>query len=107
MKELEASISRDGVKTKSLDLGEWDISIGLEKTIYITNPNKYAKADLKALKNKDSRLSVNLPDEILPEETREVLLKIEGQVFESEVDEEKYFTNILDQLSGKVIWKVP
>ena len=109
MKPLEIKLTKYGetIRGAAVNLGEWDISVGMEKSIFIKNPNRYAKADLTKLKNKDSRVSINLPDEIAPEQTAEVILSIEGQVFEDEIDEEQYFTNVLDQLSGKVVWKVP
>ena len=107
MKELEISISRDGVKTKSLDLGEWDISVGLEKTIYLTNQNTYARADLKGLTNYDSRLKIDLPDEIGPAKTVPVKVRIAAKEFDDPLEEEQYFNDILDKLSGKVVWRTP
>ena len=109
MKPLQIKLTKygDTIIGKAVNLGEWDISVGMEKSIYIHNPNKYAKADLTKLKNKDSRVRINLPDEIHPGQTAEVLLSIEGQVFKDDTEEEEYFTNVLDQLSGKVVWRVP
>lgn len=109
MKPLEVKLTKYGntVRGAAADFGEWDISVGCEKHFFIHNPNKYAKADLKGLKNKDSRCKYNLPDELQPEQTAEVILSIEGQVFTDDTEEEKYFTNVLDQLIGKVVWKVP
>ena len=107
MKELEASLTRDGKASKLLDLGEWDISVGLEKTIYITNPNKYARADLKGIKNSDRRLSIDLPDEIGPDKTVPVRIRIAGREFDDPDAEELYFNDILDKLSGRVIWRTP
>ena len=107
MKELEASLSRNGISSKSLDLGEWDISIGMEKTIYLTNPNKYAKADLSGLKNKDARLTIDLPSEIGPSKTVPVRIRIAAKQFDDPIQEEKYFKNILDELSGRVVWRTP
>jgi len=109
MKPLQIKLTKygDTIIGKAVNLGEWDISVGMEKSIYIHNPNKYAKADLTKLKNKDSRVRINLPDEIQAGQTAEVLLSIEGQVFKDDTEEEEYFTNVLDQLSGKVVWRVP
>ena len=109
MKTLQIKLTKYGeiLQGKAVDFGEWDISVGAEKSFFIKNPNKYAKADLTHLRNKDSRVSINLPDEILPGETMEAILTIEAQTFENDDDEEVYFTNVLDQLAGKIIWKVP
>ena len=107
MKDLILSLSRNGVSTKSLDLGDWDITVGLNRTVYMTNPNTYAKADLKGLKNSDNRLKINLPDEIGPGKTIEVGIKIAGKEFDEDIEEEHYFKNILDKLSGRVVWRTP
>ena len=107
MKELISSMSRNGTATKSLDLGEWDVSVGLEKTIYITNPNSYAKADLKDIKNSDTRLNIYLPDEIGPLQTVPVTIRIAAKEFDDDMDEEEYFTKVMDKMSGKVVWRTP
>ena len=109
MRPLQIKLTKYGetIIGKAVNLGEWDISVGMSKSIYIHNPNRFAKADLTKLKNKDSRVSINLPDEIQPEQTVEAILSIEGQVFKDDTEEETYFTNVLDQLSGKVVWRVP
>ena len=109
MRPLQVKLTKYGesIIGKAVNLGEWDISVGMEKSVFIHNPNKFAKADLSKLKNKDSRVKMNLPDEIQPEQTAEVIISIEGQVFKDDTAEEEYFTNVLDQLSGKVVWKVP
>ena len=107
MKELVLSLSRNGVATKSLDLGDWDITIGLNKTVYLTNQNLYAKADLKGLKNNDDRLKIALPDEIGPGKTIEVSIRIAAKEFDDDIEEEHYFKNILDNLSGRVTLRTP
>ena len=105
MKELISSLSRNGTATKSLDLGEWDVSVGLEKTIYLTNPNSYAKADLKGIKNSDTRLNIYLPDEIAPLQTVPVTVRIAAKEFDDDIDEETFFKKIIDTMSGKVVWR--
>lgn len=107
MKELKVSMTRDGVAVKALDLGEWDISIGMEKTIYLTNENKYARADLKGITNRDSRLKIELPDEIGPDKTIPVMIKIAAKDFDDPIEEEIFFKDILDKLSGRVVWRTP
>ncbi len=107
MKELELSATRNGIRTKSIDLGEWDISIGLEQTVYLTNSNKYARADLRGLKNSDSRLDIDLPDEIGADRTVPVRIKIAGKEFDDPIEEERHFKDILDKLSGRVVWRTP
>ena len=107
MKELQASLTRDGKTSKVLDLGEWDISVGLEATMYLTNPNKHARGDLRGLKNYDARLKIELPDEIGPTKTVPVKIKIAAKQFDSEEDEAEFFNDILDKLSGRVVWRTP
>ena len=107
MKALEVSLTRDGVRTNSIDLGDWDISVGLDTTIYITNPNKYARADLKGMKNKDARLYIDIPDEIGPGKTVPVKVKINGKQFSDAVEEEGHFKDILDKISGRIVWRTP
>jgi len=107
MKDLQASLSRDGGTSRLLDLGEWDISVGLDKTMYLTNPNSHARADLRGLKNNDARLKIELPDEILPLKTVPVKIKIASKQFATEDEEVEYFNDILDKLSGKVVWRTP
>jgi len=105
MKELVASLTRDGTSTKALDLGDWDISVGMDKTIFLKNPNTYAKADLKGIKNSDKRLNIEMPDEIGPEKTVAIRVKIAGVDFDDPVAEEAYFKDILDKISGRVVWR--
>ena len=111
MKELVASLTRHGgtIKGSVFDVGEWDVGVGLDKTIYLTNPNPHVKANLKGIKNKDSRVKVELPDEILPKETEPVRIKIAAQDLNtmSEADEQAFFTDVIDSLTGKIKWQVP
>ncbi len=105
MKELETSLTKNGVKVKNMDFGEWDISMGMEKTFYLTNSNKYAKGDLTGLKNADKRLIVDVPDEIGADMTIPVRIRIAAVAFDDDLQEEEYFKDILDKLSGRVVWR--
>ena len=107
MKELQASLSRNGKTSESLDLGEWDVSLGLERTIYFTNPNSYAKADLRGIKNNDKRVIIYVPDEILPLKTEAVTVKIAAKEFHDDIAEEEFFKKVIDKISGKVVWRTP
>ena len=107
MKDLETSLTKNGVKVDSLDLGEWDISLGMEKTIFIRNPNTYARADLRGIKNSDERLNVYLPDYINADTTVPVKVRIPGKMFADAIEEEIYFKDIMDKLSGRIIWRTP
>ena len=107
MKELEASLSRNGRTSKALDLGDWDISVGMDTIIYLTNPNKHARADLRGIKNSDVRLNIDLPDEIGTDRTVPVRVRIAKKDFDDDVEEERYFKDVLDKLSGKVVWRTP
>lgn len=105
MKELQASLSRNGKTSKLLDLGEWDVSLGMERTIYFTNPNTYAKADLRGIKNSDKRVIIYLPDEILPLKTESATVKIAPKEFDDDMVEEVFFKKIIDNIAGKVVWR--
>lgn len=105
MKELQASLTRNGITTDELDLGEWDISLGLEKTIYMTNPNRHARADLRGIKNSDTRLNVYLPDEIAPLTTVPITIRIAAKEFDDDDAEEEFFKKVIDKISGKVVWR--
>ena len=109
MKPLEASLTKDGsiIKGSAIDLGTWDIQKGMERSIFLHNPNTHAKAVLSELKNKDSRLLMDIPDTIMPQQTKEVKLKINAQTFKTDADEKAFFTNLVDQLSGQITWEVP
>ena len=111
MKELVASLTRHGgtIPGTVWDFGEWDVGVGLDKTIYLTNPNSYVKANLKGIKNKDSRVKVELPDEILPNETEPARIKIAAIDLQtmSEVDIEAFFKATIDSLAGKIKWQIP
>lgn len=111
MKELVASLTRHGgtIKGSVFQIGEWDVSVGLDKTFYLTNPNPHVKANLKGIKNKDGRVKIKLPDYILPNETEPVNVKI-GAVDLSTIsfdDEIALFSDVIDSLSGKIKWQVP
>jgi len=107
MKELTASLSRNGKTSGSLDLGEWDISIGMERTIFLTNHNHHARADLRGIKNSDKRLNVYLPDEIGPDRTVPVRIRIAAKEFDDDIQEEQFFKDVLDKIAGKVVWRTP
>ena len=105
MKDLETSLTKNGVKVKNMNFGEWDISLGMDKTFYLTNSNTYAKADLTGLKNADKRLTIDMPDEIGADMTIPIRIKIAGVTFSDDIEEEEYFKDILDKLSGRVVWR--
>jgi len=109
MKKLEARLSRTGqaIKGTAADLGSWDVSLGLKRTIYLHNPNDYAKANLSKLGNKDGRVKLNMPNEIAPGATERIEVIIQPQVFETEIEERNFFKDALDELSGTVIWEKP
>ncbi len=109
MKKLQARLTRTGqsVQGTAADLGSWDVSLGLKRTIYLHNPNDYAKANLSKLGNKDGRVKLDMPKEIAPGATEKVDIIIEPQVFESEIEERNFFNDVLDELSGTVIWEKP
>lgn len=118
MKDLIASLSKHGntVSGQTIKLGEWDIGVGCEKMFYLTNPNTYAKAVLKDIKNKDKRLKLEFVNpiqpeitvgEILPRETIGVKITIKGHDFDDPAQEEDFFKKAEDTIFGSVKWEVP
>ena len=109
MRDLQAKLSLDGatIHGSAINFGEWDIEAGMLKTIYLYNPNDYAKADLTGIKNADSRVQIELPDEVLPLKSGKVSIRIPPMKFESEADEKAFFTDVIDSLEGKIVWRKP
>ena len=109
MKDLQIMFERDGkiLKGSAINLGAWDVSIGLDKYFYIHNPNTHAKADLREIKHYDSRLQLSLPNEIMPSDTVKVGVFVPPQKFNTEEDEVQFFQDILDTLKGDILWKKP
>lgn len=109
MKDLQVMMGRDSgiVQGSAVNFGKWDISKGLKTTIYLHNPNSYVKANLKNLKNKDARVMLSLPDEVMPGATEPVDISISPMKFDSDKDEEAFFNDVLDSISGKIIWEKP
>ena len=109
MKNLEAMLSQDSGKIEgsAINFGKWDIALGMNRTIWLRNPNTYVKANLRHLRHKDSRLNISLPDEILPGETAAVDIRIPPMTFSDDKEEEAFFNDVLDSISGKIIWEKP
>ena len=79
----------------------------MERTIYLTNPNSHAKADLRGIKNSDKRVHIYIPDEILPLQVAPVIVRIAKKDFDDEIAEEEFFKNVIDKIAGKVVWRTP
>ena len=117
MKNLEASFTKSGIKVlgAEIDLGDWDIALGMDKTIYLTNPNGHAKGILKAIKNRDTRVKIkfteantpNIVKEVMPNEMIAMHVSIAGREFETEEEEIAFFKKVRDQVSGIIRWEVP
>ena len=117
MKDLSASFTKHGSKIlgSEIDLGSWDIALGLKSTIYLTNPNIHAKGILKAIKNRDTRVRINFTEEsspnivkeIMPNETIAMHVSIAGREFDTEEEEMEFFKKVKDQVSGIIRWEVP
>ncbi|KKL06857.1 hypothetical protein LCGC14_2591850 [marine sediment metagenome] len=117
MKNLEASFTKHGSKIlgAEIDLGDWDIALGLERTLYFTNVNPHAKGILKAIKNRDSRVKIkfteedspNIVKEIMPNEKIAMHVSIAAAKFETEEEEIQFFKKVKDQVSGIIRWEVP
>jgi len=109
LKDLETLLERGGdvVQGSALNFGKWDVAIGLRKTIYLRNPNTYAKANLTHLKHKDARVKIDLPDTIGPLDTEPVDIVIPPQKFKTESAEAAFFQDVLDSIAGNIIWEKP
>ena len=117
MKNLEASFTKHGTKVlgAEIDLGDWDIALGMKKTIYLTNPNGHAKGILKSVKNRDTRVKIkfteidtpNIVKEIMPNDRIAMHVSIAGREFKTEEDEQEFFKKVADQVSGIIRWEVP
>ncbi len=109
MKDLEVLLERTGhvLKGSAIDLGDWDVAVGFDKSFYLRNPNQHAKADLRQLKNSDTRVDLKMPDEILPLDTVRVDVTVQPQIFDSEAEETQFFQDVLSTLTGKIVWRKP
>ena len=79
----------------------------MRKTFYLRNPNDYAKANMKQIKHKDSRVQMDLPDYIEPLQQVEVGITIPPMKFKSAEDEREFFKNVIDTMYGTIIWEQP
>ena len=117
MKDLSASYTKHGTKIlgSEIDLGDWDIALGLEKTLYFTNENPHAKGILKSIKNRDARVKIkftevdspNIVKEVMPNDQIAMHISIAGREFDTEEEEMGFFKKIKDQISGIIRWEVP
>jgi hypothetical protein len=109
MKDLEVRIQKDAARIEgsAIDLGPWDVAMGLRSTVWIHNPNKHAKAILKGLKHKDARATFDFPDEIMPSDTVPCDIHIPPRSFKTEAEEVAFFNEVLDTLSGTIRWEKP
>ena len=117
MKNLEASFTKSGTKIlgAEIDMGDWDIALGLKKVIYFTNTNPHAKGILKAIKNRDTRVKIkfteadspNIVKEIMPNDQIAMHVSIAGREFDTEEEEMEFFKKVKDQVSGIIRWEVP
>ena len=117
MKDLSASFTKHGSKIlgSEINLGDWDIALGLEKTLYFTNENPHAKGILKAIKNRDTRVKIrftevdssNIVKEVMPNDQIAMHVSIAAAKFETEEEEMAFFKKVRDQVSGIIRWEVP
>jgi len=109
MKDVEVRLTKSGntLVGSAIDLGDWDVAMGFEKSFYFHNPNPHAKAVLTGIKNADARVLLDMPDEIMPQDTVRVGVSVLPQQFNSEEAEQKFFQDILDTLKGQITWKKP
>lgn len=109
MKDIEVRLTKSGrtLQGSAIDLGDWDVAIGLEKSFYFYNPNPHAKAVLSGIKNADSRVRLEMPDEVMPQDTVRIGVSVLPQEFHSEAEEMRFFEDVLDTLKGQITWKKP
>ena len=117
MKDLSASFTKHGssITGDEINLGDWDIVLGMKKTIYLTNPNEHAKGILKGIKNRDNRVRIKFTEanspqtvkEIMPNETIAMHVSIDGKEFRTEEEEQRFFKKVTDQVFGIIRWEIP
>ena len=117
MKDLSASFTKHGssITGSEINLGDWDISLGMKKTIYLTNENEHAKGILKGIKNRDPRVKIKFTEadssqtvkEIMPNEMIAMHISIDGKKFQTEEEERDFFKAVVDQVFGIIRWEVP
>ncbi len=109
MRDLEVYLIKDGQKLQghTVDLGEWDISQGYSKTLHLRNPNPHAKAILQSLKNEDPRVDIRGSKEIPPLGKGVIQITIQAHEYQGEAEEQVFFTDLIDALTGKIKWVRP
>ena len=79
----------------------------MHKSFWLRNPNAHAKADLRGIKHKDARIKIDIPDEIMPNETVPVDITVPPMKFKTEAEEEAFFSNVMDSIYGVIKWRTP
>ncbi len=110
MEKLQARLSPDSgdvIQGTTINLGQWDVELGMKKTFYLRNPNDYAKANMSGIRHKDSRIIVDMPDEIPPLASVPVKITIPPMKFKDAADEKAFFQDVIDSLYGTIVWEKP
>ena len=109
MEDLQAMLTLDAkmIQGSAINFGKWDVDVGMKRSFYLRNPNDYAKAILTGIKHKDSRVILDMPDEIPPLETVPVDITIPPMKLKDAEDEKVFFEDILDTLFGTIVWEKP
>lgn len=95
------------IQGSAINFGEYDVDVGFTKSFFLHNPNRYAKADMRGIKHRDARITVDIPDEIMPDETVPVDIRVPPMKFKSEAEEEAFFSNVMDSIYGTIKWRTP
>jgi len=85
----------------SLDLGVYDISIGMDKMIFLHNPNHNIIADISKWGTENRNSTLIHPDTILPLETVKVHVKVAG-LSEEEIDGKEFEEDYVDSFGGHI-----
>ena len=98
-KELTQEIHGDTV-----DAGEWDLERGTEIKLYLKNASIFLTASFIEKSSSDPRVILSMPDQILPEQTVEAILRIPPTTLGDNEDEQTYFADLFNQISASVKW---
>jgi len=107
-KPLQVYYDKDGepgelLKDGNLNLGFYDLSIGMDKSFYIHNPNHNVVCDLSQWGTANANSTLEAPDTILPMETIKVKIKV-AALTEEQLEESPPEEDISDTFGGSIVW---
>lgn len=88
----------------TIDSGEWDLEKGAEIKVYLKNTSSILMAKCIKSTHSDPRTTLTMPEQIRPGEVAEVRVGIPPFELRNDEDEEQYFVDLFEQLSGEWKW---